>query len=114
MGPRYRSVDREEGLLLSYDLWNWIPANDIVHFTIEAAEMVPNNRFAITGNGTGDEQYHPMMLLALLLHSYRHGIFSSRRIERATHRDMPFDIFMQIGIQNTTPSEIFGYGKGML
>jgi transposase len=59
-----------------------------VHFTIEAAEMVPIERFKVNESGTGDEQYHPHMLLALLLYCYSHGIFSSRRIERATHRDV--------------------------
>ena len=88
MGPRFKHVDREQSLLLPYDLKDWIPANDVVHFTIEAAELVPVERFKVNENGTGDEQYHPHMLLALLLYCYSHGIFSSRRIERATHRDV--------------------------
>lgn len=88
MGPRFKPVDREQGLLLPYDLKDWIPSNDIVHFTIEAAELVPVERFKVNESGTGDEQYHPHMLLALLLYCYSHGIFSSRRIERATHRDV--------------------------
>lgn len=88
MGPRFKPVDREQGLLLPYDLKDWIPSNDIVHFTIEAAELVPLDRFKVNESGTGDEQYHPHMLLALLLYCYSHGIFSSRRIERATYRDV--------------------------
>jgi len=88
MGPRFKPVDREQSLLLPYDLKDWIPANDIVHFAIEAAELVPLDRFKVNEAGTGVEQYHPHMLLALLLYCYSHGIFSSRRIERATHRDV--------------------------
>jgi transposase len=88
MGPRFKPVDREQGLLLPYDLRDWIPSNDIVHFTIEAAELVPVERFNVNENGTGDEQYHPHMLLALLLYCYSHGVFSSRRIERATYTDV--------------------------
>ncbi len=38
--------------------------------------------------GTGSAQYHPRMMLALLIYSYANGLFSSRRIERATHRDI--------------------------
>lgn len=88
MGPRFKPVDREQGFLLPYDLREWVPSNDIVHFTIEAAELVPVDRFKVNESGSGDEQYHPHMLLALLLYCYSHGIFSSRRIERATHRDI--------------------------
>ena len=38
--------------------------------------------------GTGSAQYPPSMMLALLIYCYANGIFSSRRIERATARFM--------------------------
>ena len=44
--------------------------------------------FQVNGRGTGSAQYHPRMMLALLIYCYAHGVFSSRRIERATHRDV--------------------------
>src|SRR5690606_16675426 len=34
------------------------------------------------------EQYNPRMMLALLIYCYANGIFGSRRIERATYRDV--------------------------
>ncbi len=36
---------------------------------------------------TGKPQYHPRLMLALLIYAYGNDIFSSRRIERATYRD---------------------------
>jgi transposase len=88
MAPRYRTVEREQLMLLPYDLKEWIPEDDIVHFVIEAVKSVPLGVFSSNENGTGDEQYHPHMMLALLLYCYSHGIFSSRRIERATWKDV--------------------------
>ena len=88
MAARYKSVDREQLMLLPYDLKEWIPENDIVHFVIEAVKAVPLGVFTSNENGTGDEQYHPHMMLALLLYCYSHGIFSSRRIERASWKDV--------------------------
>jgi transposase len=38
--------------------------------------------------GSGKAQYHPRMMLGLLVYCYARGIFSSRRIEAATHRDV--------------------------
>ena len=35
-----------------------------------------------------DKQFPPHMMLALLIYSYANGLFSSRKIERATHRDV--------------------------
>ena len=75
-------------MLLPPDLREWIPAGDIVHFIIEAASLVPLSDFDTNEMGTGEEQYHPHMMLALLLYCYSHGIFGSRRIERATWKDV--------------------------
>ena len=39
----------------------------------------------VNERGTGSAQYHPRMMLALLVYCYANGIFGSRRIERATY-----------------------------
>ena len=49
---------------------------------------MPLSALKINRRGTGSEQYPPKMMPALLIYCYANGIFSSRRIERATHRDV--------------------------
>ena len=44
--------------------------------------------FQVNGRGTGSAQHHPRMMLTLLIDCHASGIFSSRRIERATCRDL--------------------------
>jgi transposase len=44
--------------------------------------------FQVPERSGGKPQYHPRLMLALLIYCYANGIFSSRRIERATHRDV--------------------------
>ena len=80
--------DREQAFLLPPDLRDWLPADDLGHFVIEAVERVDLGAFKVNHRGTGSAQYYPRMLLALLIYCYANGIFSSRRIERATHRDI--------------------------
>ena len=80
--------DREQAFLLPPDLRDWLPADDLGHFVIEAVERVDLGAFKVNHRGTGSAQYHPRMMLALLIYCYANGIFSSRRIERATHRDI--------------------------
>ncbi len=80
--------DREQAFLLPPDLRDWIPEDDLAHFVIEAVERVDLGAFKVNHRGTGSAQYHPRMMLALLIYCYANGIFSSRRIERATHRDI--------------------------
>ena len=70
------------------DLREWVPQDDLAHFVIEAVERVHLGAFKVNWKGTGKAQYHPRMMLALLIYCYANGIFSSRRVERATHRDV--------------------------
>jgi transposase len=79
---------REQPFLLPPDLRDWIPEDDLAHFVIEAVERVEMSAFKVNDRGTGSAQYHPRMMLALLIYCYANGLFSSRRIERATHRDI--------------------------
>ena len=79
---------RDQAFLLPPDLRDWVPEDDLAHFVIEAVERVAIGAFEVNERGTGSAQYHPRMMLALLIYCYAIGIFSSRRIERATHRDI--------------------------
>lgn len=79
---------RDQPFLLPPDLRDWIAEDDLAHFVIEAVERVGMGAFKVNHRGTGSAQYHPRMMLALLIYCYANGIFSSRRIERATYRDI--------------------------
>jgi transposase len=80
--------ERDQAFLLPPDLRDWIPEDDLAHFVIEAVERVEMSTFKVNDRGTGSAQYHPRMMLALLIYCYANRIFSSRRIERATYRDI--------------------------
>jgi len=82
------AVSRDQAFLLPPDAKDWLPADDVAHFVLEAVERVPLSAFAARAICGGKAQYHPRLMLALLIYSYANGIFSSRRIERATHRDI--------------------------
>ena len=88
MAQRFKNIDRDTPLLLPPDLRDWVAEDDLVHFVIAAVERLPLSRFKVNEKGCGDEQYPPHLLLALLVYCYANGIFSSRRIERATYRDV--------------------------
>ena len=79
---------RDQAFLLPPDLKAWVPDDDLVHFIVAAVERVPIGAFRTGSQPGGKAQYHPQLMLALLVYSYANGIFSSRRIERATYRDI--------------------------
>lgn len=80
--------NRDQAFLLPPDLRSWLPADDVAHFIVAAVERVPLGAFAVPARTGGKPQYHPRLMLALLIHCYANGVFSSRRIERATYRDV--------------------------
>ncbi len=88
MGAKFKTVDRRTPLLMPPDLRDWVPEDDMVHFVIEAVADLPATAFKVNHRGTGSRQYPPRMMLALLVYCYANGIFSSRKIELATYRDV--------------------------
>lgn len=84
----YVPFDRSQAFLLPPDLKDWLPEDDIAHFIVAAVDRVRLGVFRTNPQAGGKPQYHPRLMLALLIYSYANGIFSSRRIERATYRDL--------------------------
>jgi transposase len=79
---------RDQAFLLPPDAKDWLPADDVAHFVVAAVDRVALGAFAVRPTAGGKPQYHPQLLLAVLIYCYANGIFSSRRIERATHRGL--------------------------
>lgn len=75
-------------MLLPPDLRDWVDEEDMVHFVIEAVDRLPLECFKVNQRGSGSKQHSPHMMLALLIYCYSNRIFSSRKIERATYRDV--------------------------
>jgi len=88
MAARFINLDRLTPMFLPCDLRDWVPADHIVHFILDAVEQIPTAHFRINHRGTGSEQYPPTMMLALLIYCYVTGRFGSRTIEAATHSDL--------------------------
>ena len=80
--------NREQSFLLPPDLKEWLPADDVAHFIVAAVDRIPWALFQVPDRTGGKPQYHPRLMLGLLIYCYANGVFSSRRIERATYRDI--------------------------
>lgn len=88
MATKFINIDRDTPLLLPVDLRDWVPADHLVHFIIDAVEQLDVNAAQVNERGTGSRQYPPGMLLGLLVYSYATGVFSSRQIERSTFENI--------------------------
>src|SRR6266508_3877541 len=88
MPARLVNIDRQTPMFLPCDLREWVPADHLVHFILDAVEQIPTEHFHINHKGTGSEQYPPGMMLVLLIYCYATGRFGSRTIEAATYSDV--------------------------
>ena len=87
---KFIESDQSQAFLLPPDIRDWLPNDDLAHFVLSAVERVDISAFRVNARGSGSAQYHPRTMLALLIYAYANGVFSSRRIERATYRDIGF------------------------
>ncbi len=85
---KFVPCDRSQPFLLPPDLREWLPDDDVAHLIIAAVDRVDIRHFKVNERGTGSAQYHPHVLLSLLIYGYAHGMMSSRKIERACYRDV--------------------------
>ena len=88
----FRAFDLKQSLLLPPDLQNWLPEGHLSRFVAEVVgELDLSGIYAgYSDDGRGQAAYHPQMMSGLLIYGYCAGIFSSRRIERATFEDVAF------------------------
>src|SRR5258708_988167 len=88
MAERLVNVDRQTPMLLPVDLREWVADNELAHLILEAVELCDLRGARLNVRGSGSEQYPPSMMLALLIYCYATGVFSSRRIERASYESV--------------------------
>src|SRR5680860_937290 len=86
----FRQVDRETGFLLPPSVDEWLPERHLARFVMEVVEQLDLSRMVKAYRGSGSACYHPSILLGLLVYGYATGVFSSRKIERATYDSVAF------------------------
>jgi transposase len=86
----FRAVDRDTGFLMPPSVDEWLPERHLARFVVEVIEGLDLR--AMTGDyrGSGEASYHPSVLLGLLVYGYATGVFSSRKLERATYDSVAF------------------------
>jgi transposase len=97
----FREFDRETGFLLppSLDALE----QHLARFVVEVIDGLDLSAMVKSYRGTGSAGYHPVLLLGLLVYGYATGVFSSRKLERATYDSVAFR-FIAVNIPTMTPS----------
>src|SRR6516225_591402 len=86
----FRQYDRATGFLLPPSVDEWLPERHLARFVVEVIDGLDLRTLSGSYRGSGSASYHPTVLLGLLIYGYATGVFSSRKLERATHDSVAF------------------------
>src|ERR1700756_1814009 len=86
----FRQVDRQTGFLLPPSVDEWLPERHLARFVVEVIEGLDLRAFIGSYRESGSASYHPEVLLGVLVYGYATGVFSSRKLERATYDSVAF------------------------
>jgi transposase len=95
MAKSYRPWAPLQPYLLPPSPLEWLPQDHLAFFVLDVVEQLdvgPIEDRIQSKDARGERPYSPRMLLALLLYGYCVGVFSSRRIARATYEDIAFRV----------------------
>src|SRR5471030_2883692 len=86
----FRLVDRDTGFLMPPSVDEWLPERHLARFVVEVIEGLDLRVMTGSYRGSGEKSYHPELLLGLIVYGYATGVFSSRKLERATYDSVAF------------------------
>jgi len=86
----FRPTDRLTGYLMPPSVDEWLPQRHLARFVVEVVEGFDLRAMSKAYRGSGSASYHPAPLLSMLIYGYATGVFSSRKLERATYDSVAF------------------------
>lgn len=94
MPQNFLSCDRDQELLLPPSLRDWLPADHLAWFVMEAVDELELELFyaAYRADGHGRAALDPSMMVSLLVYAYAVGVRSARAIERRCREDVAFRV----------------------
>jgi transposase len=86
----FRPIDRDTRFLLPPSVDDWLPKEHLARFIVELIDNLDVSAMSGAYRGSGSAGYHPRLLLGILVYGYATGVFSSRKLERATYDSVAF------------------------
>ena len=94
MAQNFIESRREQGFLLPPEVREWLPADHLAWFVIDAVAEMDLSAFytACRADGHGRAAYEPSLMVALVLYAFATGQRSSRAIERHCRQDVAYRV----------------------
>ena len=86
----FRLIDRQTDFLMPPSVDEWLPQKHLARYVVEVVDSLDLSAMSKSYRGSGSASYHPALLVGVLVYGYATGVFSSRKLERATHDSVAF------------------------
>jgi transposase len=90
MAVEFIPVDRDTPYILPPSVQDYLPDDHLARFVVDIVDQLNLNHLSAVYSGRGSKPFHPAMLVALLFYGYSTGVFSSRKLEKATYDSIAF------------------------
>jgi len=90
MARKFTTVNYDESLKQTVTIGDCLPADHLARFIVGIIALLDLSAIYACYAPLGGEAIAPEILLGLLFYGYATGVFSSRKLERATYDSIPF------------------------
>lgn len=86
----FKPIDRNTPDLFPACVQDYLPDDHMARFVVDVVDQLDLSALIKSYRGTGSKAWHPAMMLSLLFYGYATGVFSSRKLEKATYDSVAF------------------------
>src|SRR5262252_9840128 len=90
MDRTFKTVDYQATLDVTVRLGDCLPPDHLARFVLDLIAQLDLSAIYARYGTRGAQPYAPEILLAVLFYGYATGVFSTRKLERATYETVPF------------------------
>jgi len=85
MAVEFIPVERDTPYIFPPSVQDYLPDDHLARFVVDIVEQLDLSHLSAVYSGRGSRPFHPALLVALLFYGYATGVFSSRKLEKATY-----------------------------
>jgi transposase len=90
MSRSFKTADYDATLEVTVRLGDCLPPDHLARFVVDTIAQLDLSVIYTRYGPRGGQPYAPEILLAVLFYGYATGVFSTRKLERATYQTVPF------------------------
>ena len=90
MAVEFIPIDRDTPYIFPPCVQDYLADDHLARFVVDIVEQLDLSHMSAVYSGRGSKPFHPALLVALLSYGYATGVFSSRKLEKASYDSIAF------------------------